>query len=373
MRAMNKSLVSMLKKISLVLVVFFVLLLIYINLPFVFRDKHTCIIIYPGEKFSAIEKDIASKSTHLSPMIIKLYSKFIHLDKRIEVGEYCFNQYASIVDIMTKIARAHRELHAFTLVDGWTYSDMIKHLNQSPMLSGLNQIESQDHVKFELENRLKPTAYFAPSSQAVTVGSSISLSSMSPSAKQQYDETKVNSSNDAMINLEGQFYPATYYYAYPDTALHILQQAHSLMLSKIKSYNNPYEILIIASIIEKEASDPLEQMIISGIIYQRMKLHMKLQMDATVIYGLANDYSGRLSKSDLKKDTPYNTYLHFGLPPTPICMPGETALYAAAHPRESEYLYYVSKKNGKHQFSKTLTEQNEAIVKYLLKEKKNES
>lgn len=329
---MRHLIVSLIKTIGLFIFSFLALFVLYINLPVIFKHKNTCVYIYHKESFHQFSQDLAKQTQHTPAFIFKIYTRFTHLDRHLQEGEYCFSGPASIVKIMTKIGRANRELRKFTLVDGWTYEEMIAHLRQAQSLSDVLILDDKK-----------------------TIASALQLSN---------------------AELEGQFYPNTYYYAYPDTALNILQEAHNAMTQRAQALyqesqaegfvKNPYELLIVASIIQKEASDPFEQMLIAGIIANRLKLHMKLQMDPTVIYGLGAQYKTSLKKQDLKVESAYNTYLHFGLPPTPICMPGETALFAAAHPTMSDFLYYVSKKNNTHQFSKTLKEQNQAIKRYLL-------
>ena len=132
---------------------------------------------------------------------------------------------------------------------------------------------------------------------------------------------------------------------------------------------NPYELLILASIIEKEAVVAHEKATIGGVFINRLNKKMRLQAVPTVIYGLGDEYSGGLTKEHLSKDTPYNTYTRNGLPPTPISCPGLDSLFAAAHPEEHSLLYFVAKGDGTHHFSKTLEEHRQAIKTYL---KRNE-
>ncbi len=124
-----------------------------------------------------------------------------------------------------------------------------------------------------------------------------------------------------------------------------------------------HEIVTLASIIEKETADPKERPLIAGIFLNRLKRSMRLQSDPTVIYGL-NDFSGNLTRKDLKRETPYNTYVIKGLPPGPICNPGRAAIEAVFHPAESDALYFVSKNDGTHVFSRSLNEHNRAVRKY---------
>ena len=129
-------------------------------------------------------------------------------------------------------------------------------------------------------------------------------------------------------------------------------------------YKTPYDMLIAASIIEKESAKPDEKRLISGVIVNRIQRRMQLQMDPTVIYALSSRYVGRLSHEDLSIDSPYNTYKHYGLPPTPIAMVGKDAIDAAAHPASTPYLYFVARGDGHHQFSETYIEQKKAISTY---------
>ena len=130
-------------------------------------------------------------------------------------------------------------------------------------------------------------------------------------------------------------------------------------------YKTPYELLIAASILEKETAMPDEKRLIAGVIVNRLRKNMPLQMDPTVIYALGLHYKGTLSKEDLQIDSPYNSYRYRGLPPTPIAMVGRDAIDAAAHPTSTDYLYFVARGDGRHHFSVTYEQQRLAIARYL--------
>lgn len=176
---------------------------------------------------------------------------------------------------------------------------------------------------------------------------------------------------------EGLLLADTYNYDAGSSAKNILQTAHAKLQAYLDKawasrspglpYKNAYELLIAASILEKETALPKERALIAGVIVNRLKKHMPLQMDPTVIYALGAGYTGKLSHSDLSIDSPYNTYRYPGLPIAPIAMVGKLAIDAAAHPTPSDYLYFVAKGDGSHQFSKTYDAQKSAIQHYLLK------
>jgi UPF0755 protein len=128
----------------------------------------------------------------------------------------------------------------------------------------------------------------------------------------------------------------------------------------------PYEALILASVIEKETGLASERGAIAGVFVRRLVKGMKLQTDPTVIYGLGTSFDGDLRRDHLRADTPYNTYVHQGLPPTPIALPGRASIHAALHPEDADSLYFVAKGDGSHVFSATLEEHNRAVRRYQL-------
>lgn len=128
---------------------------------------------------------------------------------------------------------------------------------------------------------------------------------------------------------------------------------------------NAYEMLILASIVEKETAIEAERGKVASVFINRLRQNMRLQTDPTVIYGMGEKYDGNIRKKDLETPTAYNTYIISGLPPTPIAMPSESALFAVAKPEKTDYLYFVADGSGGHKFSKTLAEHNRAVQQYL--------
>lgn len=178
-------------------------------------------------------------------------------------------------------------------------------------------------------------------------------------------------------NAEGLVLADTYQYQGGSSSKSLLEQAHRNLENYLNNawtnrapnlpYKNSYELLIAASIIEKETAVPQERQLIAGVMVNRLNKRMPLQMDPTVIYGLGAAYTGKLSHNDMQIDSPYNSYRYRGLPPTPIAIVGKEALDAASHPQLSNYLYFVARGDGTHQFSETYEQQRQAINLYQRK------
>lgn len=176
---------------------------------------------------------------------------------------------------------------------------------------------------------------------------------------------------------EGLFFPDTYLFGKGSSDLAVLRRAYRAMQRHLKEewtgkspgapYQSPYEALILASIIEKETGKASERELIGGVLVNRLRIGMRLQVDPTIIYGLGNAFDGNLKKAHLLEDGPYNTYTRAGLPPTPIAMPGRASLRSALRPGKTEALYYVSRGDGSSQFSRTLDEHNRAVSRYQLR------
>jgi len=181
---------------------------------------------------------------------------------------------------------------------------------------------------------------------------------------------------------EGLFFPDTYQFPDGTTDLELLKLAHQQMMAILEEewqerapdlpYQNPYEALIMASIIERETGLPEERDEIAGVFVRRLQAGMKLQTDPTVIYGLGEAFDGNLRRQHLGDESnPYNSYRHEGLPPTPIALPGRAAIHAALHPADGTTLFFVARGDGGHVFSTTLAEHQQAVRKYQLQRRKD--
>jgi UPF0755 protein len=175
---------------------------------------------------------------------------------------------------------------------------------------------------------------------------------------------------------EGLFFPDTYVFAKGSGDLAVLARAYRTLQKQLQSawarrapelpVTDPYEALILASIVEKETGRASDRAMIAGVFANRLRLGIRLQTDPSVIYGMGDQFDGNLRKKDLVTDTPFNTYTRRGLPPHPIAMPGLASLAAVMHPAQTDALYFVSRGDGTSEFSRTLAEHNRAVAKYQM-------
>jgi UPF0755 protein len=175
---------------------------------------------------------------------------------------------------------------------------------------------------------------------------------------------------------EGMFFPDTYVFAKGASDIAVLARAHRVMKKQLEAawskrapdlpMTDPYQALILASIVEKETGHGSDRAMIAAVFANRLRRGMKLQTDPSVIYGMGERFNGNLRKRDLVTDTPFNTYTRRGLPPHPIAMPGLASLSAVTHPAKTDALYFVSRGDGTSEFSRTLLEHNRAVAKYQM-------
>jgi UPF0755 protein len=180
-------------------------------------------------------------------------------------------------------------------------------------------------------------------------------------------------------SMEGLLFPDTYQFPKNFSAKELIKQMYERMMTEVEiawsvryptvQLETPYELLIMASLIEKETGLESERETISGVFHRRLEKGMRLQTDPTVIYALGELFDGNLRRRDLRLENPYNTYRNFGLPPTPIAVPSSASLLAAAQPEDGTALYFVSRGDGSHVFSDTLEQHNRAVRTYQLRKK----
>lgn len=287
--------------------------------------------VKPGTSIRQLAWELHRRNLINRPRYLILLATDLGWSTKLKTGEYQIPLGATPKDILQQIVDGKVYYRSFKIIEGWTFNQIRAALQANP------------YLKQELTN-------------------------VSDAQIMQCLQLKGD-------RPEGQFFPDTYHFAKGMSDLQILKNAANLMQQKLTalwqtrpanfSLSSPYEVLIAASIVEKETAVATEKPLVAGIIYNRLQKNMRLQMDPTVIYGLAENYQGKLLRKDLLKDTPYNTYTRRGLPPTPICMPSEASLKAVMLPAKTDYLYFVAKGDGSHVFSISLVEQTQAINRYL--------
>lgn len=289
--------------------------------------------ILPGQSLRHVAQQFADKGILLHAWDLILYTRVERASSGLRAGEYEIQPGTTVAGLLDLLRSGKVVMHSLTLVEGWTFKQVMADVETEPnlthTLAGLSPAAQKDMLGFE---------------------------GASP---------------------EGELLPDTYQFPRGISDVAFLRRAHEaqqqLLADAWKArlrglpYKTPYDALIMASIVEKETGQAFERPKIAGVFVRRLQKGMRLQSDPTVIYGMGDAYDGNIRLKDLRTDTPYNSYTRFGLPPTPICMPGRAALDAALHPEPGNALYFVAKGDGTHQFSATLKEQNAAVEKYQLK------
>ena len=290
--------------------------------------------ITKGESANAIAQKLEKKGWISDYRLMSIYGRILGYNDKLQAGTYFVGPEDTKKTLLERIVKGSVATFSVTFIEGSTVIDFIKVLRNAPHL----QNTLSDPPGFRLMEEL-------------------GLPENHP---------------------EGLFFPSTYIYRVGETDRKIMKRAYRRMEKQLLSswknasknlpYKKPYEALIMASIIEKETGIHAERDKIAGVFVRRLRSKMRLQSDPTVIYGLGESFTGNITRADLRKDTPYNTYTRFGLPPTPIAAVGEAALNAALNPKSGEELYFVSKGDGSHYFSKTFEEHKRAVRKYQLKQ-----
>jgi UPF0755 protein len=268
------------------------------------------------------------------PAYVEWYARLTGLDAQLQAGEYLFQPGTSAVGLLNTMQHGEVKQHSFTIVEGWTFKQLREALQQEEKLT-------QD-IEPELT-----------ASEVMTV---LGYAGQHP---------------------EGRFFPDTYLYPRGMRVTQFMQRAYDTMQQVLERHwrqkqealplKNPYDALILASIVEKETAVSEERPLIAAVFINRLRKRMRLQTDPTVIYGLGDKYDGDIRFRDLRNDTPYNTYTRGGLPPTPIALPGEASIQAVLNPAQSDALYFVATGDGRHHFSNTLSEHNKAVNRYQRK------
>lgn len=308
----------------------------YLSAPLLIEND-TVFLVKKGSNYNEILSDVKLISSEINIPYLKFYGRHSKLANKIKAGEYQLSAGITPKKFLEIITSGRSINYQFTIVEGSTFKDLIANISASKTLVD-------------------------------------DVSSLT-------DQELIQQLNVSENYPEGLFLAETYSYEKNSSAMALLKRANRLMAGilneqwqvrdKSLPYKTPYEALIMASIVEKETARADERPIIAGVFVRRLNKKMRLQTDPTVIYGMGESYKGNIRRSDLRKATPYNTYVIPALPPTPIAMVGREAISAALNPAPGKALYFVAKGDGSHYFSKTLKEHNNAVRRYQLSRRKD--
>ncbi|TAM89145.1 MAG: endolytic transglycosylase MltG [Candidimonas sp.] len=289
-----------------------------------------------GSSSRMIAQQMNRQGIHVNERAFVLLARLSGRAKSLKAGAYEARVGDSPWELLERMANGNMTETRLTLVEGWTYQRIRQALRDDPAVK-----------------------------QTLTGVSDAELLARLGSDKK---------------SPEGLFYPDTYFFSPGTSDFDILRRAYHAEQNELAllwakhapglPYDDPYQALILASLIEKETGYSADRRRVAGVFVNRLRAGMPLQTDPSVIYGMGDAYRGRIHKKDLEADTPWNTYVHTGLPPTPISCPGKASLVAAMHPSDHDYLYFVSRGDGTSEFSKDLSAHNQAVTKYILEKQR---
>jgi UPF0755 protein len=286
--------------------------------------------VTPGSGMRVAARDIVQAGIDFDPWMLVALGKLFRVEGSIKAGSYEIGQGRSLLDLLYMLTRGDVTLSEIRFIEGWTFRQLRARLDAHPDLKHDTQALSDAEIMRRL--------------------------------------------GEEGVAPEGWFFPDTYLFARRSSDLDILARAHRAMRRHLarewerrtmpSPLSDPYQALILASIVEKETGMESDRPQVAAVFLNRIRRKMLLQSDPTVIYGLGEDFDGNLRKRDLVADTPYNTYARGGLPPTPIAMPGLASIEAVLRPESSAALYFVARGDGSSHFSRTLDEHNRAVNRY---------
>lgn len=291
--------------------------------------------IKPGMSLNQVGDELNNMGLLAQPHYLMLEARRQEIAGQIKAGEYIITPGTTPIQLLEQFVMGRVVQHALTIVEGWNFTQL------------MDAVANNEQLVHTLED-INP-------------------------------EAVMHAIQAPNIKPEGQFFPDTYHFPADTTDVEFLIRAYDRLQHILaeewaqRAENLPYqsseEALIMASIIEKETGLASERSQIAGVFVRRLEKNMLLQTDPTIIYAMGDTFNGNIQRKDLKIDSPYNTYVNPGLPPTPIALAGREAIHAVLHPADGNSLYFVAKGDGSHYFSETLKEHNQAVAKYQLRKR----
>ena len=289
------------------------------------------VVVQPGQGSRQIIEEFAERGWVRYPRLVEAYTRYHGIAGRLQAGEYEVPPGISISALLDNMYRGVVIRHRLTVPEGWTALQFLSAVEAHPQLRPFEE-------PTDLETLMTRLGY-------------------------------------EDLHPEGWFLPDTYVFHRDTPALQVARIAHEAMVqaldeaweSRIEEHPvaSPDELLILASIVEKETGQAEERGLVAGVFVNRLRKGMRLQTDPTLLYA-QEPGTTRLTRAELRRDHPYNTYTRAGLPPTPIALPGRASLMAAAHPAETDALFFVSRNDGTHVFSTTYAEHRAAVILHQL-------
>jgi UPF0755 protein len=302
----------------------------WLNRPLSLAGDSVEVSIELGTPPREIAQSWVQAGVQTSPSVLYGWFRLSGQARKIRAGSYEIERGVTPIELLRKMVHGDETLALVHLIDGWTFRQFRAELAKSDALKPTTADWSDDQIM---------QALGAPG-----------------------------------VSPEGRFHPDTYAYSKGSSDLAVLKRAFRAMQTRLAQawqerapdspLHSPDEALVLASIIEKETGVGSDRGRVAGVFVNRLRIGMPLQTDPTVIYGLGPSFDGNLHKRDLQADTPYNTYMRSGLPPTPISMPSKAALLAAVRPDPTKALYFVARGDGSSEFSETLADHNRAVSLY---------
>ena len=285
-----------------------------------------------GAGYDQVARSLEDQGFLEDSLWMRIHARLNPEQSRLRAGEYEFTDGMSRLDMIQRMVSGDTKHWQIQFIEGWTFQDMRRAIAANQRLEKV--------------------------------------------ATDWTDEQLMAALGAEGLHPEGRFFPDTYLYSSLETDLDLYQRAYLKMEQVLAEewenraedlpYGSSYEALIMASIVERETGAAHEREEVAGVVVRRLEKGMRLQTDPTVIYGMGDQYKGRITRKDLRQYTEYNTYRINGLPPTPIALPGREAIHAALHPAEGDTYYFVARGDGTHKFSRTLAEHQEAVRQYQL-------
>jgi len=298
--------------------------------PLPLPEQPYAFTVHSGASLRSVAHELTGAGVLPADWILVALARVKGVDRTIKAGNYEIPAGTSLTGLLAKLTQGDVTQTSFTIVEGWSLRDLREALRaQADVAKTVVDLPYADWMR--------------------AIGA-------------------------AQTQAEGWFFPDTYFFAAGSTDVALLRRAHRTMQQRLEAawtsrapglpLGSAYEALVLASIVEKETGHAADRPLVASVLENRLQYGMRLQADPTVIYGIADRFEGNLTRRDLDSDTPYNTYVRDGLPPTPIALPSQASLDAVLHPPPTPYLYFVARGDGSSEFSVNLADHNRAVAKY---------